>query len=81
MHDFNTCHHLFIYHEKLICAFASIWNKNKNTLTDVADDTHQILMIFIEISPRLCSTLGPEFLSISFQEEKTMESKQRLYQP
>lgn len=53
MHDFNTCHHLFIYHEKLICAFVSIWNKNKNTLTDVADDTSDTLMIFIEISPRL----------------------------
>lgn len=53
MDDFNTCHHLFIYHEKLICTFVSIWNKNKNTLTDVADDTSDTLMIFIETSPRL----------------------------
>ena len=53
MHDFNTCHHVFIDHEKLICIFVFIWNKDKNTLTDVGDDTSDTLMIFIETPPRL----------------------------
>ena len=42
MHDFNTWHHLFIYNEKLISSFVSIWNKDKNTLTGVSDDTDDL---------------------------------------
>lgn len=63
MHDFNTWHHLFIYNEKLISSFVSIWNKDKNTLTGVSDDTDDLQWDFPDLS---FTPLGPDFLSISF---------------